>query len=146
LACVTIPERWMTDVMERRFPDAPIVFRAIGYVENSFTQPAPPEAIRSVESRIILRPDLVEGLEGLGPGDSLLVLFYFHLSEGYSLLQHPRGDRSRPKRGVFALRSPRRPNGIGATVVELVAVQDNVLLVRNLDAIDGTPVLDIKPA
>ena len=126
--------------------DTPIIFRAIGYVENSFTQPAAPEGIRSVESRIIVRAELAQGLEGLSPGDSLLVLFYFHLSDGYSLLQHPRGDRSRPKRGVFALRSPRRPNGIGATVVELVSVRDNVLLVRNLDAIHGTPVLDIKPA
>jgi tRNA-Thr(GGU) m(6)t(6)A37 methyltransferase TsaA len=62
------------------------------------------------------------------------------------LLQHPRGDRNRPRRGVFALRSPRRPNPIGITVVDLIDVQGNVLRVQGLDAINGTPVLDIKPA
>ncbi|MBN2390399.1 MAG: SAM-dependent methyltransferase, partial [Anaerolineae bacterium] len=56
------------------------------------------------------------------------------------------GDRNRPRRGVFALRSPRRPNPIGVTVVDLVAIQGNVLRVLGLDAINGTPLLDLKPA
>jgi tRNA-Thr(GGU) m(6)t(6)A37 methyltransferase TsaA len=75
-----------------------------------------------------------------------MVVFYFHRSQGYDLTQHPRGDPRRPKRGVFTLRSPRRPNPIGVTVVDLVAIEGNVLRVRGLDAINGTPVLDIKPA
>jgi tRNA-Thr(GGU) m(6)t(6)A37 methyltransferase TsaA len=75
-----------------------------------------------------------------------MVVFYFHRSQGFDLLQHPQGDRSRPRRGVFALRSPRRPNPVGVTVVDLVAVAENVLRVRGLDAINGTPVLDLKPA
>ena len=62
------------------------------------------------------------------------------------MLQHPRGDKSRPKRGVFALRSPYRPNHIGLTEVELLAINGNVLSVRGLDAINETPVLDLKPA
>jgi tRNA-Thr(GGU) m(6)t(6)A37 methyltransferase TsaA len=73
-----------------------------------------------------------------------MVVFYFHRSQGFDLLQHPRGDRSCPKRGVFALRSPRRPNTIGVTVVDLVDVEKNILRVRGLDALDGTPVLDLK--
>ena len=105
-----------------------------------------PEAIRSAESRIILDPTLSEGLRGLVPGEQIMVIFSFHRSEGYDLRQHPRGDRSRPQRGVFALRSPRRPNPIGVTVVDLVAVEGNILRVRGLDAINGTPVLDLKPA
>lgn len=120
--------------------------RAIGRVENEFDEPAAPEQIRAVESRIILDPSLVEGLQSLEPGQQIMVVFYFHRSEGYDLLQHPRGNQSRPKRGVFALRSPRRPNPIGVTVVELAGIEGNVLRVRGLDAIDGTPVLDLKPA
>ena len=77
-------------------------------------------------------------------GQQLLVLFYFHRSAGYELSQHPCGDRSRPKRGVFTLRSPHRPNPIGVTVVELLAVDGNVLLVRGLDACSGTLLLDLK--
>jgi tRNA-Thr(GGU) m(6)t(6)A37 methyltransferase TsaA len=123
-----------------------IVYRAIGHVENAFDGPAAPEKIRSVESRIVLDPALTEGLKGLRPGQRIMVVFYFHRSQGFDLLQHPQGDRSRPRRGVFALRSPRRPNPIGVTVVELVAVEGNVLRVRGLDAINGTPVLDLKPA
>ncbi len=88
----------------------------------------------------------MEGLHGLTPGSMVLVIFNFHLAEGYALLQHPRGDKSRLKRGVFALRSPYRPNHIGVTEAELLAIADNVLSLRGLDAINGTPVLDIKPA
>lgn len=123
-----------------------IVYRAIGWVENDFNEPAPPSEIRSVESRILLDPSLTKGLKGLVPGQRIMVVFYFHRSQSFDLLQHPQGDSSRPRRGVFALRSPRRPNPIGITVVDLVAVDRNVLRVRGLDAINGTPVLDIKPA
>ena len=123
-----------------------IVYQAIGRVENDFDEPAPPAEIQAVESRIVLDPSLVEGLQGLKPGQRMMVVFCFHRSQGFSLLQHPQGDRSRPRRGVFALRSPRRPNPIGVTVVDLVAVEGNMLRVRGLDAIDGTPVLDLKPA
>lgn len=123
-----------------------ISFRVIGRVENKFDQSNALDQIRSSEARIVLDPLLVDGLKGLEPGQQIMVLFYFHLSDGYDLLQHPRGNRSRPKRGVFALRSPRRPNPIGVTVAELVDIEGNVLTVRGLDAIDGTPVLDLKPA
>jgi len=123
-----------------------IVSRAIGRVENDFSEPVAPDMIRSAESRIILDPALVDGLQGLEPGQQVAVIFHFHRSEGFELRQHPRGDPSRPKRGVFALRSPLRPNPIGLSVVELVAIEGNVLRVRGLDAINGTPVLDIKPS
>ena len=124
----------------------PIVYRAIGHVENDFDEPAPPPEIRAVESQIVLDLSLTEGLKGLEPDRRIMIVFCFHRSQGFDLLQHPQGDRSRPRRGVFALRSPRRPNPIGVTVVDLVAVEGNVLRVRGLDAINGTPVLDLKPA
>jgi tRNA-Thr(GGU) m(6)t(6)A37 methyltransferase TsaA len=121
-----------------------LLFRAIGHVENEFDEPAAPDDIRAVESRLIIDPSLIEGLQGLEPGQQIMVVFYFHRSEGFDLLQHPRGDPSRPWRGVFALRSPRRPNPVGVTIVDLISVEGNVLRVRGLDAINGTPVLDLK--
>ena len=123
-----------------------VTYRAIARVENCFDEPATPDKIRAVESRIVLDPALIEGLRGLEPGQRIMVIFCFHRSQGYDLLQHPQGDKNRPRRGVFALRSPRRPNPIGVTVADLLAVKGNVLLVRGLDAINGTPVLDIKQA
>lgn len=126
--------------------DAHITYHPIGYVENEFDEMASAEQIRSTESRIVLDQVLLEGLQGLETGQRVLVVFYFHKSAGYDLLQHPRGDKNRNKRGVFALRSPRRPNPIGVTVVDLMAIEGNVLRVRGLDAINGTPVLDLKPA
>ncbi|MCL6429868.1 MAG: tRNA (N6-threonylcarbamoyladenosine(37)-N6)-methyltransferase TrmO [Anaerolineae bacterium] len=124
----------------------PILYSAIGHVENPFRDIAAPEEIRAEESRVVLDPALTDGLEGLEPGQRIMVIFHFDRSHGYELRQHPRGDRTQPRRGVFALRSPRRPNPIGVTVVDLVAIEGNVLRVRGLDALDGTPVLDIKPA
>ena len=121
-----------------------IILHPIGHVENDFEASAPPEMIAASESRIVLDPALTEGLKGIEPGQRLLVLFFFDRSEGYDLLQHPRGDNSRERLGVFALRSPRRPNPIGATVVELLAIEGNVLRVQGLDALNGTPVLDLK--
>lgn len=124
----------------------PLTLQPIGTVENDFDRSAPPQTIAAQESRVVIDPELADGLTALQPGQRLLVVFQFDRSSGYDLLQHPRGDRGRPARGVFALRSPRRPNPVGITQVELVAREDNVLRVRGLDALNGTPVLDIKPA
>jgi tRNA-Thr(GGU) m(6)t(6)A37 methyltransferase TsaA len=123
-----------------------ITYSPIGHVENDFREGALADQIRSAESRVVLDPMLTEGLKGLKPGQQVMVVFYFHRARGFDLLQHPRRDTTRPRRGVFALRSPRRPNPIGVTVVDLVSVEGNVLRVRGLDAINGTPVLDLKPA
>jgi tRNA-Thr(GGU) m(6)t(6)A37 methyltransferase TsaA len=123
-----------------------ITYTTIGHVENDFRERASADQIRSAESRIVLDPALTDGLKGLEPGQQVMVVFYFHRARGFDLLQHPRADTARPRRGVFALRSPRRPNPIGVTVVGLVSVEGNVLRVRGLDAINGTPVLDLKPA
>jgi L-fuculose-phosphate aldolase len=122
-----------------------VFYTAIGHVENEFDEPAPPEILRAAISRIVIDPALAEGLSGLEPGERLVVVFAFHRAASSELLQHPRGDTSRPRRGVFALRSPHRPNPIGVTEAELLAIEGNVLRVRDLDAINGTPVLDIKP-
>lgn len=122
-----------------------ITYKSIGIVENEIDELLRPERIQMVESRLVLNPELSAGLQGLEPGYRIAVIFHFHRSEGYQLVQHPRGDRSRSPRGVFALRSPNRPNPIGVTVVEIVAIEGNVLHVRDLDAVNGTPILDLKP-
>jgi len=100
--------------------------------------------LRARPARILLDPSLTDGLLGLKPGSDVFVLYYFHRSTGYDLRVHPRGDPSRPLRGVFAVRSPRRPNPIGVTTVRILRVAGNVLEVVGLDALDGSPVLDIK--
>jgi tRNA-Thr(GGU) m(6)t(6)A37 methyltransferase TsaA len=123
-----------------------IRYAPIGRVENKFDRGASGDEMRASESRIVLKQELAGGLEGITPGQQLLIVFHFDRSMDYDLLQHPRGDRSRPTRGVFALRSPRRPNPIGITQVEVLEVEGNVLRVHGLDAYNGTPVLDIKPA
>jgi len=123
-----------------------IICRTIGHVENDFDEPVAAEEIRSAESRIILDSTLAGGLQGLESNQQVIVLFHFHRSHGFELCQHPKGDKRRPKRGVFSLRSPRRPNPIGLSVVDLVGIKGNILRMRGLDAINGTPVLDIKPA
>jgi formylmethanofuran dehydrogenase subunit E len=121
-----------------------ISYRSIGTVESPFKVPAPPDTMKETVSSIIIDENLVEGLTGLHAGDKILVVFSFHESEGYNLLQHPRGDSSQPRRGVFSLRSPRRPNPIGITEVDLLNIDGNTLTVRGLDAIHGTPILDLK--
>lgn len=102
------------------------------------------EALRSQPVRIRLDPALVDGLLGVEPGSDILVLFYCHLSSGYTLQLHPRGDLSRPLQGVFATRSQYRPNPIGVTVARVLRVDGSVLQVVGLDALDGSPVLDLK--
>jgi len=103
------------------------------------------DELRARPARIVLDPSLTDGLLGLEPGSDVLVLFYFHRSAGYDLQLHPRGDPSQPLRGVFATRSQYRPNPVGLTVVRVQRVEGNVLEVVGLDALDGSPVLDVKP-
>ncbi|HIE38802.1 MAG TPA: tRNA (N6-threonylcarbamoyladenosine(37)-N6)-methyltransferase TrmO [Anaerolineae bacterium] len=123
-----------------------ITLHAIGHVERERPDTELPAGeLRARPTRIVLDPALAEGLMGLEPGDDVLVLYWFHRSAGYDLQLHPRGDPGQPLRGVFATRSPRRPNPVGATVACIQRIEGNVLEVVGLDALDGSPVLDIKP-
>jgi tRNA-Thr(GGU) m(6)t(6)A37 methyltransferase TsaA len=97
------------------------------------------------ESVIELEPEWIGALEGLEPGRDLWVLTYFHAADQPNLKVHPRGDASRPLTGLFNTRAPSRPNPIGLTLVRLLSIQSNSLRVRGLEALDNTPVLDIKP-
>lgn len=121
-------------------------FVPIGYVESDFKEiQHDPDVFKGAVSRIRVLEEYTDGLYRLEATRRLYVIFVFDRAEGYRLVVHPRGDRSRPERGVFATRSPYRPNPIGLAVVGLLGVEGNLMTVRDLDAIDGTPVLDIKP-
>jgi tRNA-Thr(GGU) m(6)t(6)A37 methyltransferase TsaA len=85
------------------------------------------------------------GLAGIGAGDELILLTWLHRARRDALSVHPRGDVSRPAQGVFGTRSPHRPNPIGLHRVQVIAVDGVRLLVRNLEAVDGTPIVDVKP-
>ncbi|MCK4418905.1 tRNA (N6-threonylcarbamoyladenosine(37)-N6)-methyltransferase TrmO [Candidatus Aerophobetes bacterium] len=114
----------------------------IGYVENQFQEGADPQELQKANSTLVIFPQYRQGLFRIEKNDYLDVLFYFHKSEGYKLKQKTRyGDI----RGVFACRSPHRPNQIGLSSVKLLKRDENRLLVKGLDAINGTPILDIKP-
>jgi len=93
----------------------------------------------------VLRPAFVEAARDLHPGDRIIVLTWLHLGSRDVLAVHPRGDPRRPLTGVFATRSPDRPNPIGLHPVTIETVDEDAISVRGLEAIDGTPVLDIKP-
>ena len=94
---------------------------------------------------IELRPEVLEAANGLGPGDELLVLTWFHQADRSVLEVHPRSDPSRPLTGVFSTRSPDRPNPVGLHRVRVRAVEKGRVRVGPLEAIDGTPVIDLKP-
>ena len=98
-----------------------------------------------VESRLVFEPEYVPGLEGLERFRHIWVIFGFHKKRGWVAKVHPMHDPSRPLVGVFATRSPTRPNKVGLTKVELVGVRGRTVTVKGLDAFDGSPVWDVKP-
>ena len=98
-----------------------------------------------VKSRLVFREEFVDGLYRLGHFDHILVIFGFHRKRGVKLRVHPRHDPSKPLVGVFASRSPRRPNKLGLTRAKLLSIRGNVVTVQGLDAYDGSPVYDVKP-
>ncbi len=98
-----------------------------------------------VEAELVIEEKFFQGLDGIHVGDKLFVLCWFHMAECKTLRVHPRGDPAMPKRGIFATRSPDRPNPIGLCLVDVLAVDGPILKVRGLDAVDGTPVVDLKP-
>jgi dUTP pyrophosphatase len=118
--------------------------RTIGRVHSSLKSTG---TRKRVKARIEIFPDYTDGLKGIEVYDELLVLYWMdRLTEQNRkvLVVHPKGDKTRPKRGVFSTRSPLRPNPIGLSKVRLLERGGNVLEVEGLDAVDGTPVIDLK--
>ena len=121
---------------------------AIGHVQSSLTDldAAPRQADEDApEAWLVLNPAVEDGLRGIRPGDEIVVLTWLDRARRDLLIVHPRGDTSRPQEGVFNTRSPHRPNPIGLHQVRVTAVDSLRLRVGGLEAIDGTPIIDIKP-
>jgi tRNA (adenine37-N6)-methyltransferase len=124
-----------------------VVFRPIGVIRSPFLHvdgmPVQPMGAQGVKGRVELHADLEPGLKDLQGFSHVMLIYCFHLSSGYSLHVLPFLDRT--MRGVFSTRVPRRPNGIGISVVRLTGVRGSILDIEEVDVVDGTPLLDIKP-
>jgi tRNA-Thr(GGU) m(6)t(6)A37 methyltransferase TsaA len=120
----------------------------IGRVESPLIEPsdAPKQGFEGApDAWLVLEPAVLPALDGLGPGDRVIVLTWLDRADRRVLRVHPRDDPRNPERGVFSTRSADRPNPIGLHEVEVLAVDGSRVHVRNLEAVDGTPVLDLKP-
>lgn len=122
-----------------------VVYTPIGTVASSFNEPGDPKSLRNAESVLVLAEKYIGALDGLDRCKFILVIYHIDRSPGYRPRVHPMGDPSIPERGVLATRSPCRPNPIGITVAEILSVEGNRIRVTGLDALNGTPILDIKP-
>lgn len=120
--------------------------RSIGIVCNGVRQ-SPQQGWQQIVSDIVIEQRLAEALNGLEQFSNITVIYWLHqaANEPVPTKIHPRGKTELPLVGLFATRSPHRPNAIGMTTVKLLGCQRNVLKVEGLDAFDGTPVIDIKP-
>jgi tRNA-Thr(GGU) m(6)t(6)A37 methyltransferase TsaA len=120
----------------------------IGFVRSELSrlEAAPKQGDEGApEAWLELLPQTAPGLMGIQTGDELVVLTWLHLAERDVLQVHPRGDLNRPPTGVFATRSPDRPNPVGLHRVTVLDVSEQRLRVGPLEAVDGTPIVDIKP-
>ena len=120
----------------------------IGQVESPLTDPAsaPKQGDEGApDAWLVFAPTVREGLDGIQVGDEVIVLTWLDRARRDVLRVHPRDDRSRPQRGVFTTRSQDRPNPIGLHRVEVAAIEGDRVRVRNLEAVDGTPIVDVKP-
>jgi tRNA-Thr(GGU) m(6)t(6)A37 methyltransferase TsaA len=124
-----------------------ITYKSIGIIHSPFKEakgtPIQPAGARGVEGSVELFPEYVQGLKDLDGFSHILLIYHFHLAKQPSLLMKPFMDDQ--PHGIFAIRAPSRPNPIGLSVVRLVGIEENILRIEDVDIIDGTPLLDIKP-
>ena len=122
--------------------------RPIGVVESPLADPAaaPKQGTEGApRAWLVFEPAVRDGLREIEPGDRVIVVTWLDRARRDVLRVHPRDDRSNPQRGVFSTRSAERPNPIGLHEVEVVAVEGNRIEVTDLEAVDGTPIVDLKP-
>jgi tRNA-Thr(GGU) m(6)t(6)A37 methyltransferase TsaA len=122
--------------------------RAIGRVSSPLTEidEAPRQGDEGApDAWLEFDPGVLDALDGVEVGDSIVLLTWFDRADRDVLVVHPRGDKSRPPTGVFATRSPHRPNPIGLHRVEVLEIDGPRVKVSDLEALDGTPIVDVKP-
>jgi len=124
-----------------------IRYKPIGTIRSPFKDiqgmPIQPAGAEGVAGRVEIEPAYIEGLKDLEGFSHIILIYHFHLSKGYALEVKPFMDDR--VHGVFSTRAPRRPNSIGLSVVRLISARGHNLEVQDVDIVDGTPVLDIKP-
>lgn len=124
-----------------------IIYTSIGVVHSPYTEPRgtpiQPAASNAVKGIVEVFPEYAEGLRHIDGFSHIILLYHFHLSKGFSLHVTPFLDET--LHGVFSTRAPRRPNPIGISILPLMKVEGNMLHVQDVDIVDGTPLLDIKP-
>ena len=124
-----------------------ITYNPIGVIHSPFENgngvPIQPALARGIKGTVEVYPEFEMGLDDLDGFSHIILIYHFHLSNGFQLKVKPYLDNN--FRGVFATRSPRRPNNIGISVVKLVNVEKNILSIENVDIVNNTPLLDIKP-
>jgi tRNA-Thr(GGU) m(6)t(6)A37 methyltransferase TsaA len=128
--------------------DSEYVVRPVGRVESPLVDRAlaPRQGDEGApDAWLVFKPEVRQGLSNLEVGADIIVLTWLDRADRDTLVVHPRGDRSRPREGVFSTRSPDRPNPIGLHRVTIVSIDDLRIQVRNLEALDGTPIVDVKP-
>jgi tRNA-Thr(GGU) m(6)t(6)A37 methyltransferase TsaA len=134
-------------MQQKRMPLESIEYRPIGVIHSPFLQrqgmPIQAAFAEGVSGTVELQPQYVDGLKDLEGFSHIVLLYHFHLSQGYQLQVRP--FLAEEVHGVFAMRAPNRPNAIGISVVRLERIEGTKLSVSDLDVVDGTPLLDIKP-
>lgn len=124
-----------------------ICYNSIGIIHTPFNDPdgmpIQPKGAIGIKGTIELKEEFVKGLQDLDGFSHVILIYHFHLVKGFSLKVTPFMDND--KRGIFSTRAPKRPNPIGISVVRLTKIEGNILHVENMDILDGTPLLDIKP-
>ena len=129
-------------------PETDLTLVPIGRVESRLTDPAesPKQGFEGgPDAWLVLEPRVRDGLDGIEPGARLIVVTWLDRADRGTLRVHPRDDPSNPLRGVFGTRSADRPNPIGLHEVEVLSIEGDRLEVSDLEALDGTPVIDLKP-
>lgn len=123
--------------------------KPIGIVESPLTDlasaPRQPDE-GAPEAWLVFEPEVLEGLRSIKPGDSVIVITWLDRAHRDVLNVHPRGDRTRAPEGVFSTRAPHRPNPIGLHQTSVMAIDGTRVRVSHLEALDGTPIIDMKPA
>ena len=127
---------------EQRFNVTPIGFLQTPY-KDIHNMPIQPSGASGVPGKLILKPEFVEGIKDLDGFSHIYLIYLFHKANSFHLTVTPFLDSE--VHGVFATRAPKRPNPIGLSVVRLLSIEENVLNLENVDMLDGTPVIDIKP-
>lgn len=126
-----------------------IIVKSIATIRSPFCElvdmPIQPKGAKDAFATIEFKAEFVEGLKDLEGFSHLYLIYYFHETKVSKLNVIPFNDPTDTSRGVFATRAPVHPNGLGLSVVELVKVEENIVTIKGVDILDGTPLIDIKP-